>query len=357
MNQHAVDALTRCTDLTVLEMRFGKDLGNIAKFSLRKVAIAMWLWVKLARHLPRANVLYICFAPSGAAFYRDCLYVLTAKLFGVPAILHLHGRGLAKLRQNRLIASLQRLVFAGQTAIVLGARLLPELEGLSCNKLIIPNALPTTAFAAQTMAKRPLHHPVRLLYLSNLFRAKGIETLIKATAAVIKNGIAVTLDIAGAPGDISAQELHSMLNDHGIADIAAYHGPVNADQRMALFNAVDLFVFPSNYPNEAQPLVVLEAMAAGVPVIASNIATLPEFVRAGETGWLCEPNDPNSLAKTITQAINTPDQTDAMAKAARQMCETDFTLDRFTRDIYDVIDKICKDQPAPAHAQQQEQDG
>ncbi|WP_417805892.1 glycosyltransferase [Thalassospira lucentensis] len=344
MNQHAVDALAQCTELTVLEMRFGKDLGNIAKFSLRKVATAMGLWVRLARHLPRANVLYICFAPSGTAFYRDCLYVLTAKLFGVPAILHLHGRGLANLRQNRLIARLQRLVFADQTAIVLGARLLPELESLSCDKLIIPNALPAAAFTVQTMAKCPLHHPVRLFYLSNLFRAKGIETLIKATAAVINNGIAVTLDIAGAPGDISAQELQLTLHDHGIADIATYHGPVNADQRMALFNAVDLFVFPSNYPNEAQPLVVLEAMAAGVPVITSNIATLPEFVRAGETGWLCQPDAPNDLAKTITEAINTPDQTDTMAKAARRMCETDFTLDRFTRDIYDVIDKICKDE-------------
>ena len=84
-----------------------------------------------------------------------------------------------------------------------------------------------------------------------------------------------------------------------------------------MFDTSDLFVFPSAYTNEAQPLVVLEAMAAGVPVITSNIATLPEFVRDGETGRLCQPDAPDKLAHTIKQAINSPDQTYAMAQAAR----------------------------------------
>jgi len=347
MNLHAVDALTHCTDLTILEMRFGKELGDISKFSLRKVAIGLWLLVKLGFHLPCAKAFYICFAPNGAAFYRDCLYVLLAKLFGVPAILHLHGRGLSSMRQNRGVARLQRLVFANQTAIVLGSRLMDEVESLPCTKIIIPNALPANAFARPHTAKRAAHSPVRLLYLSNLFRAKGIETLLKATALLIKDGIAVTLDIAGAPGDITARHLDSLLSDHGLDDITTYHGPVNADQRMGLFETTDLFVFPSNYPNEAQPLVVLEAMAAGVPVITSDIATLPEFVRDGETGRLCQPDDPDKLAHSIKQAINTPDQTYAMAQAARLMCQTDFTMDRFARNICGVMGRVCKIEPAP----------
>ena len=347
MNLQAVDALARCSDLTLIELRFGKDLGGIAKFSCRKVALALWLLVKLGLHLPRAKAFYICFAPSGAAFYRDCLYVLLAKLFGVPAILHLHGRGLATMRQNRGVARLQRLVFANQTAIVLGHRLLPDIESLPCTKVIIPNALPPTAFAPQGTATWTAHQPVRLLYLSNLFRAKGIENLLKATALLIKDGVAVTLDIAGAPGDITAQKLNHLLSEHGIAHIATYHGAVNADQRMALFKTTDLFVFPSNYPNEAQPLVVLEAIAAGVPVITSDIATLPEFVRDGETGRLCQPDAPDKLAHTIKQAINSPDQTHAMAQAARFMCQTDFTMDRFARDICGVIGRVCKIEPAP----------
>lgn len=341
MNLQAVDALARCSDLTLIELRFGKDLGGIAKFSCRKVVLALWLLVKLGFHLPRAKAFYICFAPSGAAFYRDCLYVLLAKLFGVPAILHLHGRGLANMRHNRLIARLQRLVFANQTAIVLGTRLLREIESLPCTPVILPNALPASAFAPQGTVKRVAHHPVRLLYLSNLFRAKGIETLLKATALLIKDGIAVTLNIAGAPGDIDARQLAFLLSDHGITDIVTYHGAVNAHQRRTLFDATDLFVFPSTYANEAQPLVVLEAMAAGVPVITSNIATLPEFVRAGETGRLCLPHDPEKLAQTLKLAINHPEQTYAMAQAARLMCQTGFTLDRFARDICALIDRVC----------------
>ena len=347
MNLQAVDALARCSDLTLIELRFGKDLGGIAKFSCRKVALALWLLVKLGFLLPRAKAFYICFAPSGAAFYRDCLYVLLAKLFGVPAILHLHGRGLSSMRQNRGVARLQRLVFANQTAIVLGSRLMDEVDSLPCTKVIIPNALPTGAFAPQGTTTWTAHQPVRLLYLSNLFRAKGIETLLKATARLIKDGVAVTLDIAGAPGDITAQKLNHLLSEHGIAHIATYHGAVNADHRMALFEMADLFVFPSAYPNEAQPLVVLEAMAAGVPVITSNIATLPEFVRAGETGRLCLPDDPEKLAQTLKLAINHPDQTYSMAQAARLMCQTDFTIDRFARDICGVIGRVCKMEPAP----------
>lgn len=339
MNAHAITALEQTCDVTLLEMRFAKHPRDIAKFTLGKLALALGLWLRLIVCLMRSpNAFYICFSPSGGAFYRDCLYVVTARIFGVPAIVHLHGRGLANGRRNAVTGWLQRRVFTGQAAIVLGKALLPELDGLDCQTTIIANCLPDAAFTVER--HKTDHNTLRLLYLSNLFRAKGIDDVVAACAILKQRGIDFTLDIAGSEGDLSETDLMHMIKQAGISDQVIWHGFANTDARSELHATADLFVFPSRYANEAQPLVVLEAMAAGIPVICSSVGTLGDIIINGKTGRICPTQNPEILTRLIEDAMTNPTQNAAMTKAARTYCKANFGKDRFARELQDLITEI-----------------
>ncbi|MCC9624022.1 glycosyltransferase family 4 protein [Thalassospira sp. MA62] len=344
MNRHAIDALcaTGEYDLRVIEMRFNRQVHNIARATACKLWLALCLWFRLLWLLPGAKGLYICFAPAGNAYWRDCLYVLTAKLFGVPVIVHLHGRGLPGLRRNPVLAWLQRRVLAHTTIILLGDRLRAEVATLACKTVIIPNCVDDTAFAPPLHDRWHPHERIRILWLSNLFWSKGLGSLIAACRILHQDGIAFDLTIAGANGDVTRQDLNTHLQRAGILPQSTLFGAVDAPTRADLFKHSDLFVFPSNYPNEAQPLVVLEAMAAGVPVITSDIATLPEIVRDGQTGRTCPPDDPNQLANVIKTAINMPKHTDQMRQNAYRICQDSFSKTTFARRLTTLVAKAIK---------------
>lgn len=340
MNQHAIEALSKQFDVHVLEMNFSRDLCDLEKPTLRKLILAFWLMLRLVGALPRAKALYICFAPTGGAYIRDSLYVLIAKMFRVPAILHLHGRGLPAMCQSRLARAFQKVIFANQSVILLGDSLRSEISGLACHATIIPNCLDRASFANPPRSGWQPSKPIKLLWLSNLFRAKGIETLLAACQILRERSINFELTIAGAEGDLSETQLTELLERHGIMDLTNYIGSVDDKDKASTFSSADFFVFPSHYANEAQPLVVLEAMAAGVPVITSDIATLPDFVRDGETGFLCPPQNPTALAETIIRAIAFPDETTRLRNAAYEFCKAHFNQDRFASQITSLLSEV-----------------
>ncbi|MBC05886.1 glycosyltransferase family 4 protein [Thalassospira sp.] len=342
MNQFAIEALAKDFDLHVIEMCFARTLSDLNRFSLRKVGLALWLLMRLIWALPRVNALYISFAPTGFAYYRDCLYVLVARMFRVPAALHLHGRGLPSMRRSKWAELFQQLVFKDQTVILLGESLRSEIAGLNCKSTIIRNCLSDEAFHTPPTKPWTPYAPVRLLWLSNLFHAKGIETLLTACAILRARDIGFTLTIAGAAGDISDADLDVMLGRYQLKTATTCLGSVSESQKRSAFENSDLFIFPSHYANEAQPLVVLETMAANVPVITSNIATLPEFVRDGETGQLCSPKDPEGLANAIIEAINSPAETTKMCDAAYRMCQEDFSNARFANRLTGLFHSILE---------------
>jgi glycosyltransferase involved in cell wall biosynthesis len=132
-----------------------------------------------------------------------------------------------------------------------------------------------------------------------------------------------------------------MLNDAGIANNSHYHRAVDPAKRTTLLQNNDIFVFPSRYANEAQPLVVLEAMAHEVPVICSNVGTLGDIITNNQTGFVLDDDaDAQEVATTILRAHNTPAQRAEMAKTARTLCETAFHPDIFAQNLRDIFARL-----------------
>ena len=115
---------------------------------------------------------------------------------------------------------------------------------------------------------------------------------------------------------------------------------MEGDQKRALFESSDIFVFPG-VQQEGQPLVVIEAMAAGLPVIFTDRGCLRDTVIHGETGIEVPINDPHRLADRILWLLDHPDDMKAMGSRARQRYESLYTKKHHIENMIDVFASSC----------------
>jgi len=163
----------------------------------------------------------------------------------------------------------------------------------------------TTTVAADDIASRIdtcEASVVRLLTVSRIDPRKGLRVLPAAVAALVAGGRNVTLDIVGPTiGQIGDRERDAILDEarrQGVADRVTLRGAVPLDALMQMYRQYDIFVLPTR-PGEGIPRVLLEAMAAGLPVVTTDVAGIGGLVRDRENGLLLADGAP----ETVTQAI------------------------------------------------------
>ncbi len=154
-----------------------------------------------------------------------------------------------------------------------------------------------------------------LLFVGRLRIRKGVEVLLRALALV---GRPVPLWIAGEGEHREALEACARRFD--LATQVRFLGRCDAGQIRWLLDRATALVVPSIY--EGMPLVVLEAMSAGAPVIASRVSGIPEVVEDGVSGWLVPPEDPEALASVLIAATADPDERRRRGEAGRERLRT-----------------------------------
>jgi glycosyltransferase involved in cell wall biosynthesis len=145
---------------------------------------------------------------------------------------------------------------------------------------------------------------------------KGIGQLLAAMAILKSNGEAPDLAIVGTgPSEMELKEQAKHLD---LEDRVQFLGVRRDIHRM--LKALDILVLPSL--REGCPVVILEAMAAGVPVVATRVEGVLELIQHGKTGWLVSPKDPQALAKGIQFMLMNKELADSMAQKAQDWVRT-----------------------------------
>lgn len=137
-----------------------------------------------------------------------------------------------------------------------------------------------------------------LLFVGRLRIRKGVEVLLEALGGLREEGMELPLVVAG-DGEHRAM-LERRAGELGLESAVAFLGRCSAEEVRGLLERARVLVVPSIY--EGMPLVVLEAMEAGLPVVASAVSGIPEVVVDGETGWLVPPENPPALAAALRAA-------------------------------------------------------
>jgi glycosyltransferase involved in cell wall biosynthesis len=185
----------------------------------------------------------------------------------------------------------------------------------------------------------PANGPVRALCVASLQGYKGHRVLFEALAGAGDALERVRLDLVGS-GELRG-ELERRAARLGIAARVHFHGPLTEPQVLALLELADLFVLPSIIEPtgfmEGIPVVLMEAMAVGLPVVASRLSGVPELVRDGDTGLLAEQGDPRSLGSALELTLSDPAATDRRVAAARRLIERDFDVRTCARQLAELL--------------------
>jgi rhamnosyl/mannosyltransferase len=177
-----------------------------------------------------------------------------------------------------------------------------------------PRPTPTTAPAAPDPA-------FTLLFVGRLRYYKGLDNLIRALPQ-----IPARLRVVGI-GPMEA-EWRALAQEVGVADRIEWLGETSDDELPAIYHGADLFVLPASHPSEAFGLVQVEAMAAGLPVVCTELGTGTTYVNLdGVTGLVTPPRDPGALATAINALIADPGRRAAMGRAAQDRVAQEFDLE------------------------------
>ncbi|HVS65776.1 MAG TPA: glycosyltransferase family 4 protein [Thermoanaerobaculia bacterium] len=201
---------------------------------------------------------------------------------------------------------------------------------------IVPNVTGAVSPApgdAEWSGEPAAHEGPYLLFVGRLRIRKGVEVLLHAIGEALPGCPDLRLLVVGS-GERSASLARS-VRDLGLDRHVRLLGRRDAWGIAALLRRCRALVVPSTY--EGMPLVVLEAMAAAAPVIASRVSGIPEVVVDGETGWLVPPERPGELAEALRQAWHEPEEARRRGRAGAQRLERRYRPPHATRAWLDAV--------------------
>ncbi len=337
VNQQVVNSaeLRKFFTCTVVRLDATLDLAEIRKFSFLKVFRSLRTFWRVAWVLSKdkPDLVYLTMAPKGLAFYRDAVLVFMFRWVRVRHILHFHGRGLAQMQRSSLASGFARAVLKRATIIHLSPSLMADIAPfVHCSQVrFVANGVPDIAAKLQHELHGD-HRSATILFLGTMLESKGALVLLAALTELRRRGTSFQALFAGPwRGSLTREEFEREVNQSGLAEQVRHLGAVYGEEKDELLRSGDIFAFPTHYENEAFPLVVLEAMAAGLVPVTSNIAALPAIV--AEAGLTVPPKDPEALADALQKLIDNPIQLAQLKKMARARYLANFTLQHFERNL------------------------
>lgn len=324
-----------------INLTLSEKVNESGEISLKKLVRYAIVWFHLFGKLlhRKPDLCYYALTTTGSGFYKDVLLIVMLRLFGVKIVYHIHNRGIIDAGKNRINNLLYRFVFKHSRVILLSSHLYYDLKKYVPSEMveICPNGI--RDYYPKTTSLIPSgNKPFTILFLSNLMKEKGVFVLVDACSILNEIGYAFQCEFVGGEGDISEPELERYIYDRKLSDKVKYLGKRYGELKEMSFEQADVFVLPSRC--DCFPLVVLEAMQHGLPVITAHEGGMPDMVDNGVTGFMISPYDnADALAKKLEFFILNPASKLEMGANGRVRYEQLFTLSIFERRMYNILSK------------------
>ena len=290
----------------------------------RKLAQAARAWLTFMGLLLRRRVALLhVHLNSDASFWRKAAFVVPARLLGVPYVLQIHCGHFVDFYRDRLKPRGQRflrgLLRDARRVVALSERARDALSFIDPEVRIdvVPNPVAVPAWQAPLTGSPPT-----VLFLGMIREAKGAFDLLHAWPAVREAVPDARLVLAGVGEMERAREI---ARENGFEDALVMPGWIGGEEKEQLLRDAWAFALPSHW--EALPMSVLEAMAAGVPVVASRVGGIPDTVVDGQTGLLVEPRDINRLSQALIAVLADEPRRRAMGAAGRARAQEHFSAE------------------------------
>lgn len=274
----------------------------------------------------------------------------------VPIVVTLQGddvflESLPEPYKSQALAEIRKLVehiAAFLTHSRYYANFMSEYLGIPIEKFrIVPLGIDTRGFpAASGLDCARLDGPPTIGYLARLSPEKGLHVLVDAFIELSRRESLrdVRLEIAGWLGDdhrAYAESAFAKLREAGLQDRFRYAGSIGREEKVAFLQQLDVLSVPTTY-REPKGLFVLEALAAGVPVVVPDHGAFPELLAATGGGRLVPPNDPLALADELEKTLLDPPACRQLGHAGAKIVHERFNAEVMARTTLDVLSEFSR---------------
>lgn len=276
--------------------------------------------------------------------------ILCKSFLRIPCVTSIHGSDVNSLKHplframNKLVLSLSDVCTANSSA---NADEAVNISGRK-NIKIIPMGVDTD-FISETLENSSVKEQYNIdgkiiLFAGRLIDLKGVNFLIKAMPKVLETYADAKLFIIGS-GPLK-DRLMDLAKGLGLADIVTFIDLVTQDELKKFYLLSDVFVLPSiiNEKGETEGLgvVMLEAMAAGLPVVGSKVGGIPDIIQDGKTGMLSKQKDPESIAAKIITLLSDEVLRKRIRENGMRLIEKKFSWERIAKEFMDVYHGVLR---------------
>lgn len=357
MTRHLLDSsLKEKYHLIHFNISKGRGVSTKARFDWINVTYGLLqplhLFFLLLRHRP--NVVYTNMAQNLGGFLRYASFVLVCATCGTPVVVRVMGDGFNQFyaRSNPLVRWLIRRVLGSIRYFIVRAEALKKQFAALVppeNLCVIHSGIDTAAF--NRSSNKFSDGPLYVLFVGYLTKAKGALDLLQAIPQIVADHPNVVFQLMGERVDIernityvsnpasNEQALDQLLARPDVHGHVQLLGVQSGEQKIESFVNADIFVLPSY--SEAFPTVVLEAMAAGLPVIATPVGVLPEAFTEQNILFV-QPGNVSELAGAITRLVDDTELRNRMGEQNRSVAQTRFNLEAYATRVDELFQKLLQ---------------
>lgn len=323
--------INESVDMDWVNLSTSRSLKEIGKSGFLKYfrqlkSLVRLIYLLCVNHYELAYITLTC---HGSGFLKDAPFAILCKLRGLRLIIHQHNKGMKRNVESKLFRPLLKTVYRNSVVVLLSERLYPDIESIVSHHQIriIPNGIREANSSIPRYRESSIP---RLLFLSNLIPSKGVHVLLQALRILKDRELEFECEFIGEETrDITKDNLIEYIQKLDLVSEVAYVGKKFGERKEEELRQGDIFVFPTFYDNEAFPLVILEAMQFGLPVVTTSEGGISDIVKDGETGFICKSQDPVDLADKLQQLIENPMLRSEMGKEGKKRYMENFTVSDF----------------------------
>jgi glycosyltransferase involved in cell wall biosynthesis len=331
-----------------LDIRDPRPIATLGRLDLRNVTLGLRHAWQLDRMLARsrdAAGVHISVSQVKWGFVRDAVFAGVVRLRRRRLYIQLHGGALAEFhRQSSLpMRLLIRAVLRQAYQVwVLTPTLRAQFDGLASADRVhcIPNVVDDPLAGVPSASSHEIGDPavLRVLHLSNLLPEKGCFDLLAALRLLGPESADWEIRIVGSAAPDTERRLRQEIADleeQGAARVSLL-GELTGHKKSEQYRWANVFAFPAT-GQEGQPLVLLEALGAGLPVVATSQTGIGDTVADGQEGLLIEPGDTRALAVALVRLSREPNFRKQLGAGARMRYESLYQPSRLVSDLAAVL--------------------
>lgn len=286
----------------------------------------------------KADLVHINTALTDLSIWRDLALSKAAKLAGKPIVLALHGGKylVNPIENSRVAAAVESMLRSAKIVVVYSEfeRQAVDERWKGLDIRVLANAIP---LRDEPIAERNNEVP-QIIFFGRLHESKGLSEMVKACKQLADEGVEFKLNCYG----------DGPMKDVFLADIKAaigdrfyYGGVLKSSEKYSVLDKSDIFLLPSIY-GEGLPMAILEAMAAGCVVIASEMASVASVIKDGVNGYMVEPRNTEQLVARLRTTLADGSNWQNMREAAVDTVRNDFAISGYIEKLEAIYADVTK---------------